>query len=197
MKQLQCFAKQLTRNHLIHASPLTSHVEKRIILHDMNYWDNSEFIFNVFHGTFNNLTRVYKHNFQSVFYFFFIPWRFNQCHIVSYFYCPFFVLYCDSLEVYSVLCVCRITWCYQSQWCETVFPAPLHSESHQRRTPGTHQGRAFHHLQGNRDFSCTPHSFLTPQTVVSISTMGIYVTTSLQEKQAAITHSITNVFNII
>lgn len=32
--------------------------------------------------------------------------------------------------------------------------------------------------RGNRDFSCMPHSFLTPQTVESISTMGIYVTTS-------------------
>ncbi len=143
---------------------LDSHVEKRIILHDMNYWDNSEFIFNVFHGTFNNLTRVYKHKFQSGF--FFIPWRFNQCHIVSYFYCPFFVLYCDSLEVYSALCVCRITWCYQSQWCETVFPAPLHSESHQRRTPGTHQGRAFHHLQGTEILAARLIRFNTPDSSV-------------------------------
>lgn len=54
------------------------------------------------------------------------------------------------------------TWCYLNQWCGKDSPVPLHSGSHQRRRPGIHPGKAFHHLQEEReeerekDFSHSP-----------------------------------------
>ncbi len=154
------------RNHLIHASPLTRFSSREM--------DNAIDVITIEIILNWALMLLLEHlttwpgctDTSSNLFFFFIPWRCNQCHIVSYVYCPSVVLYCDSLEVYSALCFCRITWCYQSQWCGTVFPAPLHSECHQRRKPGTHQARAFHHLQGETEILAARIILNTPDSSV-------------------------------
>lgn len=153
---------------------LDSHVEKQIILHDMNYWDNSEFIFNVFTGTFNSLTRVYKHKFPV----FSFPEDLTNVILFPIFIAPFLscivihwkcIQRCVSVESPGVIRVNGVKQFFQLLFIQS----PIREERLELI-----KGELSIICRGNRDFSCTPHSFLTPQTVVSISTMGIYVTTS-------------------
>ncbi len=139
------------RNHLIHASPLTRFSSRGM--------DNAidvitiEIILNL------ALMLLLEHlttwpectNTSSNLFFFSFPEDVTNVILFPMFIAP--LLSCIVIHWKCIQrCVCRITWCYQSQWCGTVFPAPLHSECHQRRKPGTHQGRAFHHLQGKQRF---------------------------------------------
>lgn len=103
----------------LHRHWLDSHVDKWIILNVVNYKDNGKYSFNLCTRTNNNLNGMCTHKMKwidkqrSIHFlsFWIIPWQGNQCCIVSNYYCPSIVFYCDwdlfTECVLRVVCLCN------------------------------------------------------------------------------------------